>query len=157
MPPFDVLDDDERLAMAVPGSLDDMGNARVAELGLHPRLVQEAGQERTVRLVFPADGLDHAGTLRAIDVPHGPQKHLSHPSPGKLLEQVGAKSETEGGAAVHAGHANILINAGGATASDILTLSRRLRQRVKEKFGYELAREIIHLGPRGPEPERWEE
>jgi len=76
---------------------------------------------------------------------------------GQLLEQVGAKTEREGGAAVHAGHANILINAGGATAEEVLTLARRLRRKVKDKLGYELSREIIYLGPLGPEPERWED
>lgn len=75
---------------------------------------------------------------------------------GQLLEQIGAKAEREGGAAVHSGHANILINEGGATALDVLTLARRLRRRVKDELGYELDREIIFLGPHGPEPERWE-
>ena len=76
---------------------------------------------------------------------------------GALLEQVGAKSQTEGGAAVHSGHANIIVNADGATASQVLTLAKRLRRMVKTQLGYELSREIIFLGPHGPEPEQWED
>ena len=76
---------------------------------------------------------------------------------GKLLEEVGAKSESVGGAAVHQGHANIIVNAGGATANDVLHLARRLRKKVKENSGYELDREIIFLGPTGPEPAEWED
>jgi UDP-N-acetylmuramate dehydrogenase len=76
---------------------------------------------------------------------------------GRLLDQVGAKTETQGGAAVHSGHANILINKGGATARDVMSLAGRLRRRVRDRFGYELAREIIFLGPHGPEPEHWED
>jgi len=75
---------------------------------------------------------------------------------GQLLDQIGAKSERCGGAAVHSGHANILINEGQATAHDVLTLARRLRRRVKTELGYELEREIIFLGPHGLEPEEWE-
>jgi len=78
-------------------------------------------------------------------------------SAGELLDTVGAKQEREGGATVHEGHANILINSGGATARDVLTLARRLRARVKDQMGYELQREIIFLGPHGPEPAEWED
>lgn len=76
---------------------------------------------------------------------------------GKLLDTIGAKQQTEGGAAVHEGHANILVNTGGATARDVLTLARRLRAKVKNELGYELEREIIFLGPHGPEPATWED
>jgi UDP-N-acetylmuramate dehydrogenase len=76
---------------------------------------------------------------------------------GALLEEVGAKDETSGGAAVHGGHANIIVNAGGATADDVLSLAARLRTRVIKKFGHKLHREIIFLGPDGPQPERWED
>ena len=76
---------------------------------------------------------------------------------GKLLEESGAKSIRVGGAAVHSGHANILINAGGATADDVLQLARLLRRKVLERSGYRLDREIIFLGPRGPEPAVWED
>lgn len=76
---------------------------------------------------------------------------------GKLLEEIGAKSEREGGAAVHDGHANIIVNAGGATAADVLKLARRLRRKVAQNSGYQLDREIIFLGPHGPEPAVWED
>lgn len=76
---------------------------------------------------------------------------------GKLLEDVGAKNEREGGAAIHEGHANIIINAGGATAADVLKLARRLRRKVADHSGHQLQREIIFLGPLGPEPAVWED
>lgn len=92
--------------------------------------------------------------FKNIEDPSQPHGKLAA---GMLLEKVGAKSETEGGAAVHSGHANIIVNAGGAKAKDVLTLAKRLRKKVKEKLGYELSREIIFLGPYGPEPEAWED
>jgi UDP-N-acetylmuramate dehydrogenase len=92
--------------------------------------------------------------FKNIESPGAPHGKIAA---GQLLEAVGAKSESVGGAAVHAGHANILINAGGASAADVLLLARRLRRKVKERFGHELSREIIFLGPHGLEPENWED
>jgi UDP-N-acetylmuramate dehydrogenase len=64
---------------------------------------------------------------------------------GRLLEKVGAKELRKGGAAVYAGHANFILNCGGATAADIRTLARTLKARVKKEFGITLEEEIIYL------------
>jgi len=64
---------------------------------------------------------------------------------GYLLEQVGARELKIGGAAVYPDHCNFLINAGRATARDILALAVELKTRVKEKFGIELEEEVIFL------------
>ncbi len=65
---------------------------------------------------------------------------------GKLLEEIGAKQARYGQAAVFEKHANILINDGRATSSEIRKLSQMLKQKVKEKFGIELKEEITLLG-----------
>lgn len=66
---------------------------------------------------------------------------------GWFLEQVGAKGERVGGAAVFAKHANILIKDGpDCTAADVLNLSLRLQARVREQFGIDLEREVQLLG-----------
>jgi len=64
---------------------------------------------------------------------------------GKLLDQIGAKTISVGGAAVFEKHANILINRGGATAADVLELERQLRERVYENSGTELRREVMYI------------
>lgn len=65
---------------------------------------------------------------------------------GWFLEQIGAKSETEGGAAVYAKHANILIKASShCTATDIRRLAQRLQTRVQEQFHLTLEPEILYL------------
>ena len=64
---------------------------------------------------------------------------------GELLEQIGAKGLRVGGAAVYSGHANFIINLGGARAKDILELAKILKDRVKEKTGFELIEEVIFL------------
>jgi UDP-N-acetylmuramate dehydrogenase len=65
---------------------------------------------------------------------------------GYLLDQIGAKQMQIGHAGVFSGHANILINKGGATASDVRDLSIRLKEKVKEIYGIDLTEEVIFLG-----------
>jgi UDP-N-acetylmuramate dehydrogenase len=62
-----------------------------------------------------------------------------------LLDQVGAKSLSIGGAAVFSDHANFIINKQEATAQDIRRLALELKNRVKKKFGVELEEEVIYL------------
>lgn len=63
----------------------------------------------------------------------------------RLLEEVGAKSLSVGGAAVYSGHSNFIINLGGATAEDVLNLAAELKNRVKKKFKVNLEEEVIFL------------
>ena len=65
---------------------------------------------------------------------------------GRLLEQVGAKKMAVGNAAVFDRHANIIVNRGGAKASEVRELAGMLRDRVREKFGYVLEPEVVFLG-----------
>jgi UDP-N-acetylenolpyruvoylglucosamine reductase len=73
------------------------------------------------------------------------QPHGKLPA-GKLLDEVGAKQMRVGGAAVFPEHANILINAGGATSKDIRELADILKEKVKKRFNIELQEEVICLG-----------
>lgn len=67
-------------------------------------------------------------------------------APGYYIEQTGLKGHRIGGAEVSTLHANFIVNAGGATANDIKQLSEFVQQKVAEKFGIQLKREIILLG-----------
>ena len=67
-------------------------------------------------------------------------------APGYYIEQAGLKGYRIGDAEVSTVHANFIVNAGGATASNIKQLSEFVQQKVTEKFGIKLHREIILLG-----------
>ena len=67
-------------------------------------------------------------------------------APGYYIEQAGLKGYRIGGAEVSTVHANFIVNAGGATASDIKKLSEFVQSKVAEKFSIQLHREIILLG-----------
>ncbi len=64
---------------------------------------------------------------------------------GALLEQVGAKQMREGPAMVYPRHANIIVNAGGATSAQVLRLAARMKAAVRERFGETLEEEVRHL------------
>jgi UDP-N-acetylmuramate dehydrogenase len=61
---------------------------------------------------------------------------------GALIEQAGLKGERVGGAEISAKHANFILNRSRATASDIRALMELARERVRQRFGVELACEV---------------
>ena len=67
-------------------------------------------------------------------------------APGYYIEQASLKGYRIGGAEVSTLHANFIVNAGSATAKDILDLSEHVKATVAAKFGVELQREIVMLG-----------
>lgn len=67
-------------------------------------------------------------------------------SAGALIEEVGLKGCSIGGAQVSEVHANFIVNTGGATAADILSLMRLIQDKVEEAYGIELQPEVRFLG-----------
>jgi len=62
---------------------------------------------------------------------------------GKLIEDADCKGLRMGGAEVSRTHANYIINLGDATCNDVRALAKKIRGKVKEKFGVTLKCEII--------------
>ncbi|HHB75864.1 MAG TPA: UDP-N-acetylmuramate dehydrogenase [Desulfobulbus sp.] len=61
---------------------------------------------------------------------------------GRLIEEAGLKGERVGGAMVSPEHANFIVNAGGATATDIVRLMRLVQEKVRETTGISLEPEV---------------
>lgn len=78
-------------------------------------------------------------------------------SAGVLLDSVGARGLTVGGARFSEKHANFVDNTGGATTADILALMAEGRRLVYDRFGLMLEPEVQVLGeaewPDGWDPE----
>lgn len=65
---------------------------------------------------------------------------------GMLLDKSGAKQFKEGNAAVSSIHANFVINLGGATTKEVVTLLRRMQDIVQDKHGLRMHPEWKTLG-----------
>ena len=65
---------------------------------------------------------------------------------GRLLDSLGLKGMTVGGAKVADFHANFIINTGNATARDVLTLIEKIERIVLERTGIVLEREVRLAG-----------
>lgn len=67
---------------------------------------------------------------------------------GQLLDECDCRGLRVGDAMVFAKHANIIVNAGRASALDVLSLAELMKSRVREKFAVELEEEVMFLGER---------
>ena len=65
---------------------------------------------------------------------------------GMLIEESGLKGKRIGGAMISPKHANFIVNAGNAKASDIIELINFTRKKVKEDSGIDLETEIKVVG-----------
>ena len=65
---------------------------------------------------------------------------------GWVIEQAGLLGKKIGGAEVSPLHANYIVNAGNATASDVIMLVSYIKQQVRDQFGIQLQEEVNYLG-----------
>ena len=65
---------------------------------------------------------------------------------GKLIMDAGLRGYSVGGAQVSEKHCGFVVNRGGATASDVMTLIRDVQDKVREEFEVELETEVRLLG-----------
>lgn len=63
----------------------------------------------------------------------------------KLIDDSALKGYSVGGAMVSTKHAGFIINTGGATAEDVLLLSKHIENVVYEKYGIRLEREVKYV------------
>ena len=69
-------------------------------------------------------------------------------SAGQLIDELGFKGESEGGAMVSEEHGNFIVNKGGATAEDFLKLIERIRRRAHDERSVDLKTEVQIIGRR---------
>ncbi len=75
-------------------------------------------------------------------------KNPTGDSAGRLIEAAGLKGWRIGDAEVSTKHANFFVNQGAATAEQVLTLVRKVREKVARKFGVRLQLEWKVIGER---------
>lgn len=90
------------------------------------------GRDVYERLAAQYEGMPHY----VVDA-----EHVKIPA-GWMIEQCGWKGRTLGRAGVHDRQALVLVNRGGATGGEIVTLYRQIIKDVKDKFGIEIRPEV---------------
>jgi UDP-N-acetylmuramate dehydrogenase len=109
---------------------------------LFPKGDGEAGRAEIKRL------LERRIASQPLDLPNAGSvfRNPSGDYAARLIESCGMKGARIGDAQVSEKHANFIVNLGNAAAADIETLIETVRERVKEKCGVELIREVRILG-----------
>lgn len=70
-------------------------------------------------------------------------QNVNGESAGKMIDMAGLKNTTSGSFTVSDIHANFIVNNGEGNAADLLTLLTIIEDRVYEKFGIQLKKEVI--------------
>jgi len=97
----------------------------------YPEIPSFREDEEIVNPVRGREGSQRPSASNGIKIPAG-----------WLIEQCGWKGKRLGNVGVHEKQALVLVNHGGATGEEVLTLANKIIADVKEKFGLELVLEV---------------
>ncbi len=73
-------------------------------------------------------------------------KVIENPSAGLLIDSLGLKGLSVGGASISSYHANVIVNKKKASAGDIINLEEIIVKKVKDEYGIKLTPEVIKIG-----------
>jgi UDP-N-acetylmuramate dehydrogenase len=131
-------------------------NARYMREGMHVGEIGPIVVSATVQLVRDDPArlsaeMAQTAMLRRSKTPQGSScgsvfKNPPNDSAGRLIEAVGLKGYTCGGATIADKHANYIVNHGGATSTDIRTIVAHAQSVVLREFGIALEPEVQILG-----------
>ena len=112
-----------------------------AKLALHP------GEQRAI-LEKMDDFRQRRRSKQPLEYPSAGSMFKRPPGhfAGGLIDACGLRGFTVGGAQVSEKHAGFVINKGGATCEDVMTLVREVQRIVREETGVELQMEVRTLG-----------
>jgi len=107
----------------------------------------QVGNEENIRQKM-ADLTLRRETKQPVEMPSAGSTFKRPPGKfaGTLIDQAGLKGFQVGGAQVSEKHAGFVVNAGGATAQDVLDLIAKVQRRVEARFGILLQPEVRILG-----------
>jgi UDP-N-acetylmuramate dehydrogenase len=107
----------------------------------------EKGDTDQIRRVMEA-GLRRRKRTQPLGIPNAGSVFVNPEgdSAGRLIEELGLKGFSVGGASISDVHANFIVNTGNATAADVVELIRIVREAVEDRYGIELKPEVRFLG-----------
>jgi UDP-N-acetylmuramate dehydrogenase len=118
-------------------SLDRSAVVCAAEMVLTPGEPREVQAELRKRI-------DRRNATQPLELPNSGSIFRNPPGDhaARLIETAGCKGWRVGAAEVSTKHANFIVNTGGASCADVLSLIERVRAEVREKHGVALETEV---------------
>lgn len=113
---------------------------------------------RVICALTPGDPVELTERMRELGEQRRAKQPLRQPSAGstfkrpqghfaaQLIDEAGLKGERVGGAQVSPLHAGFVVNAGGATAADLLALIQHVQDKVYARSGVKLEPEVRIVG-----------
>ncbi len=97
------------------------------------------------------ENLDKRREKQPLEYPSAGSTFKRYPGryTGQMIDEAGLRGFSIGGAEVSVKHAGFIINRGGATASDVVSLIRKVKEVILEKEGIEIECEVKYLAPTG--------
>lgn len=146
----------DTLAFAYRTSGIKRHNAPYMRTGMHVGEIGPVVLAATVQLVRDDPSrlsaeMAQTATLRRSKTPQGSScgsvfKNPPNDSAGRLIESVGLKGYTVGGAIIAPKHANYIVNRGGATSADVRAIVSHVQTVVLREYGVMLEPEVQLLG-----------
>ena len=126
-----------------------VGSDRII-VGARLRLTEDAPERIKER---EEDYLSRRREKQPLEYPSAGSTFKRYPGrfTGQMIEEAGLKGLRVGGASVSEKHAGFIVNDKNATASDIVSLIRLVRERVFEKHGVVIECEVKYLSEKGEE------
>jgi UDP-N-acetylmuramate dehydrogenase len=114
---------------------------------LNVEIILKPGDRDRIRKVM-VEHLKQRAEKQPLDMPSAGSAFRRPPGRyvGAMIEELGLKGFSCGGAMVSPKHAGFIVNSGGATAKDVLTLMDIIKDKVYENYGVILEPEIIVIG-----------
>lgn len=95
---------------------------------------------------IPAEVFKKQNPMLYDKIMEGKITRLNNIGAGLLIDTLGLKGKTIGGAKISLEHANFIVNTGKATAEDVVMLVSYIKQQVRDRLKIQLQEEIRYLG-----------
>jgi UDP-N-acetylmuramate dehydrogenase len=95
---------------------------------------------------IPAEIFKKENPMLYDKIMEGKITRLNNIGAGLLIDTLGLKGKTIGGAKISLEHANFIVNTGKATAEDVAMLISYIKQQVRDRLKIQLQEEIKYLG-----------
>ena len=123
-------------------SIEEMKRIALDRYKKHP---QEPSAGSTFKNIILTDEVKKKLEQKDIKIPEASLLYQKIPV-ALLIESLGLKGKTIGGAQISNKHANHLINIGNATADDVVQLMSLVKMKVRDELGIQLEEELRYVG-----------